>query len=109
MELKLGTESPEGIKAELNSLFRLVRDYAKQETVDPIKTAGIYVVKGFIGSILIIFGVSLLSLGGLRGLQTQSAFDGNWSFAPYLIVTVVLAVLIILAIRAVGSKNRAEV
>ena len=65
----------------------LVVGYVKQETVVPIKQLGRYVVFGVVGSLLLGLGVILLGVGALRALQTETGdtFDGNWSWAPYLI------------------------
>lgn len=72
-------------------LWDLVRAYARQETVEPLKGLGRFVAFGVAGSLLLGTGVILLVLGGLRALQTETgdAFDGNMSWAPYLIALVV--------------------
>ncbi|HXW38529.1 MAG TPA: hypothetical protein VEJ44_02450 [Acidimicrobiales bacterium] len=61
--------------------------YVKQETLDPLKSLGRFVLFGVTGSIAIAVGVGLLLLAGLRALQTETAtFRGNLSWVPYLIV-----------------------
>lgn len=79
-----------GPLGELRGLVELVRDYAKQETLDPLKRLGRYLGLGVAGAVLIGLGVVFLAMAGLRALQTEtgSTFTGSWSWAPYLIVVV---------------------
>ena len=67
----------------------LVVGYAKQETVDPLRTLGRYMGFGVAGSVCIGGGVVLLLLALLRGLQEVTVFndpsltgDSRWSWAP---------------------------
>jgi putative superfamily III holin-X len=66
--------------------------YFKQETVVPLKQLGRYVAFGLLGALLLGFGAVFLGLAGLRALQTETdtTFTGNWSWAPYVIMVVVL-------------------
>jgi hypothetical protein len=59
----------------------LVVEYAKQETIVPLKQLGRYVLFGVVGSFLLGLGVVLLGVGGLRALQTETGdtFAGDWS------------------------------
>jgi hypothetical protein len=77
----------------------LLRDYLVQETVDPIRTLGRYVVAGTIGSFFVGAGTLMLLVALLRLLQGETgAFDGNLSWIPYVIVAVVAAIVITLTI-----------
>jgi len=77
----------------VGDLWQLTKDYARQETVDPLKALGRFVAFGVPGALLIGLGTTLVGLGVLRILQneTDSWFDGYLSFVPYLI-TLVLAI-----------------
>ena len=92
-----------------SELWDLVRAYAKQETVGPLKGIGRFIAFGLAGSLLLGLGLVLLALGGLRALQTEtgSTFDGNWSWAPYLIVLAGCAVLLALVASRMGKKKKA--
>jgi len=92
----------------LGELKELTVTYAKQETVEPIKGLGRFVGFGVGGSFLLGVGICLLALGLLRFLQTETdgTFDAGWSWAPYLITTVVLGVLAFLAVRAIDKDRR---
>lgn len=70
--------------------------YAKQETVEPLKTLGKYLGLGIAGAIAVFLGLFFLALGVLRLLQTEvDAFSGGGkgSLVPYLIAIATLAVL----------------
>ncbi|HVL93325.1 MAG TPA: hypothetical protein VM264_08265 [Acidimicrobiales bacterium] len=97
-----------GITTHLGELRQLVVDYFKQETVDPIKRLGRFVAYGVAGSALAGIGVLLLTLSGLRALQTETGdtFDGNWSWAPYGIVLIASGLVAVLAARSIGAPRR---
>ena len=91
-----------------SELWMLTRDYAKQQTVDPLKGVGRYLTFGVPGAVLIGFGVVLLMLSALRALQTQtgSTFHGSLSWIPYIIVLVVAAGLVALAVTRITKTKR---
>ena len=101
-------DADKSISEVVNELKELTISYAKQETVDPIKGLGRFVAWGFAGSLLLSIGLILLALAGLRAMQTEfgSWFTGNWSWAPYLIATVVLGVLAVLSIAAINKDAK---
>ncbi len=79
-----------GLTAAGGDFFHLVIDYAKQETLGPLKSLGRFLLFGLIGSLAITAGAVLLLLAVLRALQTEtgSSFTGHLSWVPYLIVAV---------------------
>jgi hypothetical protein len=89
-----------------SELWDLVRAYAKQETVEPLKGIGRFIGFGLAGSFFVGTGVVLLAIGSLRLLQEElaSTFDGNWSWAPYAIVLVGCAVVLLLVLS--GTRRR---
>lgn len=88
-------------------LWDLVRAYAKQETVEPMKGLGRFVAFGVAGSVLLGMGTLLLALAGLRALQTETdgALDNHLSFVPYLIVLVVCTIVIAWAMSRTSKKK----
>jgi hypothetical protein len=89
-------------KQGLGEIFDLVKAYARQETLDPLKGAGRWLGLGLAGSVLLVLGSLELILALLRALQTESgsSFTGNLSWLPYLITVVVTTVVAgILAMR----------
>jgi len=91
---------PSGPIAQATELKDMVVAYAKQETVDPLKTLQRYLSFGLTGAIMIGVGLSFGLLALLRGLQEVDLFNdpatvegGTWSFVPYVITGVVGVVL----------------
>ena len=90
-----------------SELWDLVRAYAKQETIEPLKGIGRFVAFGIAGAFFLGTGVVLLLVGGLRALQTETGttFEGNWSWVPYLIVLVGCAAVIGLVLSRTGKRK----
>ncbi|HLN41854.1 MAG TPA: hypothetical protein VK215_05355 [Acidimicrobiales bacterium] len=91
-----------GLGAAGGDFFQLVVDYAKQETLGPLKSLGRFVAFGVAGSIALTVGTVLLLLAALRALQTETGttFTGNLSWLPYLItVAGALGVMVLAAWR----------
>jgi len=88
-----------------SDVFQLVVDYVKQETFDPLRGVGRFLMFGIVGSITLCMGVGLLLLGLLRFLQTETGttFAGNLSWVPYCIVAIVTMALIGIAIWRVSA------
>ncbi len=87
-------EPDKGPTEQVRELGDLVVSYAKQETVDPLKTVGANLGYGIAGAILIGVGWIFALLALLRALQTIDTFNdpsildgGRWSWAPYVVVT----------------------
>jgi hypothetical protein len=91
-----------------SELKTLLVDYAKQETITPLKGLGRYLGLGVPGAMLVSTGVLLLGLAGLRALQTETGttFAGRWSWAPYLIVLVGLGLVIGFAVYGIKRGRR---
>ncbi len=101
--------SPEkSTKQVVAELWELLVAYLRQETVVPIQRLGRYVAFGALGSFLLGLGVVFLTLAALRALQTETGttFTGNWTWAPYGIVVVVLALGAALTWKARGARPR---
>jgi hypothetical protein len=94
----------------VEELWALVVAYAKQETVEPLKGLGRFVLFGIGGSFLLGIGLVVMLLSGLRALQSEtgSTFTGNLTWVPYGIVLGGSVLLIGLAVSAVsrGKGNR---
>jgi FtsH-binding integral membrane protein len=84
-------------------LWELLRAYALQETVDPLKKLGAYVAWGAGGSALMSLGAFFLSMSLLRALQTETGdtFVGEYSWVPYFIVALVLCGVTAIAVRRI--------
>lgn len=69
----------------VGEVIDLVKGYARQETLGPLKHAGRWIGFGVAGALLLGLGGALVALGLLRLLQGIDFFDGNKNFLPYLI------------------------
>ncbi len=99
--------APCACAARTRDTTTLVRDYLVQETVDPLRTLGRCVACGHARLVLRRHGDLMLLVALLRLLQDETgAFDGNLSWIPYLIVTVVAAVVI--AAHGAADRDRAR-
>ena len=79
-----------------SDLVSLVVDYAKQETLEPVKSLGRFLLWGVAGSVALSIGLVLLLVALLRVVQeeTGSTFRGNLSWLPY-VVTAAAAVAVV--------------
>jgi uncharacterized membrane protein YidH (DUF202 family) len=98
-------DKDEGLPTEFKELIDLVVTYAKQQTIDPLKQLARWVGYGVAGAFLVGLGCLLLGLALLRLLQTElhRQLSGDWSWVPYLVVVVFLAVVIVLTVRQISS------
>jgi len=100
-----------GLSAAAGDFFQLVVDYAKQETLGPLKSLGRFVAFGVLGSLALTVGAVLLLLAGLRALQTETgtSFTGNLSWLPYLITAAVAVGVMVLAAWRITKGPAARV
>lgn len=96
-------DDDKGVTQVVSDLWQLVRNYARQETVDPLKSIGRFLMWGVAGSVLLALGVLFASLAVLRGLQHETGrhLTGSWTWVPYAVALVVDAVVVALALRAI--------
>jgi hypothetical protein len=97
-----------GLRSSGSETIQLVIDYVKQETLDPLKGLGRFMVFGVAGSVALAIGLVILSIAFLRLLQTEtgSTFAGNLSWVPYLICTVAVVLVAGIAVKAVSRGQR---
>ena len=96
-------------KVKIVELYDLVVNYAKQETIAPIRGAGRWLAFGIIGAILMSIGLVLGVLAVLRLIQTTSLGTSNhWSWTSYLITIVVCSLAGWLAISRIRRGTLAK-
>lgn len=100
-------DNRESIPGQAQDLLQLVVGYAKQETLDPIKGLGRFLVWGMAGALVGSLGLVLLLLGTLRLLQTETGalFEGRLTWIPYLLVVVIAAGI---AAGALKGRSRGQ-
>ena len=100
----------DGIGGVVNDLWLLVRDYAKQETVDPLKALGRFIGYGLGGASLLGLGLAFGALALLRLLQTETGDDltGSLTWVPYAVTFALTAMVVAIAVRTITKPNRTE-
>lgn len=106
----LGAKQSEekGVGDIVSDLWALIRDYTKQETIDPLKSIGRFLGYGIAGALLLGLGLLFGSLALLRGLQTQTGahLTGSWNWVPYAVTVLVSGIAAGLAVRAITKPVR---
>jgi len=103
-----GRAEDKSVADHAQELWKLIKTYAQQETIDPLKHLGRFVGFGLGAALLGGVGVTLLLVGLLRVLQeeTYPHLTGSLTWIPYVVVLVVCGVLLLLAKRAISSKPK---
>ncbi len=87
-----------------------VKQYARQETIEPLKGAGRWLAFGFIAAVSLglamIFGV----LAVLRLVQDlgSNVLDGAWSWVPYVVAFVANVGLVAIAFSRINDSSLAK-
>ena len=101
-------QRPKTFGETIAELWELLKAYAKQETIDPLKGLGVYLAIGLGAALSTALGVGLLLLGLLRLLQAESHgwvdASGRSSVAPYLLLFLVSVLLIYLLARRIPKQ-----
>jgi hypothetical protein len=99
----------EGVREVINDLWILCRDYAKQETIDPLKMLGQFLGFGLAGAILLCLGLGFGALAVIRALQTEiDAFSGNLNWVPYLAGLAFTGLAAFVSYRTIRSPFRTK-
>jgi hypothetical protein len=97
-------------KDSFGEAFELVKAYARQETVEPLKNLGRFLKYGIAGGICLTLGIIFLAMSLLRYLQSHRFFGqhitGNWSWLPYAIVFAVGVVVAALFAWRITKEDR---
>ena len=93
---------------DIGEVIQLVKDYARQETIGPLRGAGRWLGFGIGGAICLAIGSAFAVLGVLRLLQTETAdtFRGRWmQLLPYLIALLVALLIIVVAVLRISRPT----
>ena len=90
---------PELSDPSIGGVVDLVKTYAQQETIEPIKGAGRFLGYGIAGALVTAVGASLVVLGLLRLFQAEveRTATGSLSWLAYLIVFAVCLLFLAVA------------
>lgn len=91
----------------LGDFYDLLKRYARQELVDPLRPIPRWIGFGVLGSLLLMIGSVSLTIATLRVLQeeTGSIFGGNLSWAPYAITLLGVIVVLGLLVRQIKKRT----
>ncbi len=92
----------------IRDVKRVTVEYAKQETIDPLKQIGRYLAFGVSGALLMAMGSVILALAALRALQNETGerFTDHLTWIPYAITIVGCAMVVALAFSAISRGKR---
>jgi hypothetical protein len=90
---------PKSWQQTLQELWELLKAYARQETIGPLKNLQRQVGFGLAGSFLVSLGVFFLVLSEMRALQTHWTWSIEHNWLPYLIAIVILILVMYFAYR----------
>ena len=91
----------------IGDAVELLKSYAKQETLGPLKGAGRWLGAGVVGALLLGIGLALIALGLLRLVQTEldNLARGGWSFTPYAIVFAFCVIVVVVALMRINKSS----
>jgi len=84
-------------------LIDLTVTYAKQETIDPLRSLGRRVGLGVLGSALASVGLLFLLVGVLRLVPVELELRGLWSWVPYLAALFVAGAVAGFSFKQIGG------
>src|SRR6188474_739863 len=99
------TTSLDRADTSFTGVVDLVKTYAKQETVEPIKASGRFIAYGSASAVLVAVGFLLLLLGLLRVLEYEFGgrlSRGTLSWVPYAVVLVLAVAAVAIAISRIS-------
>lgn len=92
----------------MGEALQLVKAYAKQETLEPLKGAGRWAGLGLAGVVAMGLGTLFLVLGVLRMMQSlgTGTFHGQWMrLIPYLVALIVAGLVIAFAVWRISKPT----
>ena len=98
---------PDG-DASIGEVIDVVKAYAQQETIGPLKEVGRWLGFGFGAAFALGLGLIFVLLGLLRLMQTEFdgwAAGGAWSWTAYLIVFAIAAVLLFFTLKRIQQST----
>lgn len=104
------TSADKGVSEVVNDLWQLTRDYAKQETIDPLKSIGRFLLWGVGGALTLSLGLLFGAVAVLRALQTETGdrLTGSLNFIPYVAALLFTSVAVALSVATIKRPIRTE-
>ena len=87
--------------------YDLVKEYARQELIEPLRPIPRWIAFGVVGSTLLMVAGISLTIATLRVLQeeTGTTFSGNLSWAPHAITLLGAIVILAALVRQIRKRT----
>ena len=107
---RISPRTPRGPVDQVGDLFDSVKQYARQETLEPIKGAVRWVAVGTLAALCLGLALVFTALGILRLSQDLggTTLDGSWSFLHYFITLSIVAILVAVTFSRVSRRSLAK-
>lgn len=107
---RISHRPPRGPVSQVSDLVDSVKQYARQETLEPLKGAARWVGVGSVAALFLGMALVFVTLGVLRLSQDigGTLLDGSWSFVHYFITLSVVAVLVFVTFSRVSRRSLAK-
>lgn len=107
---RISPRPPRGPVDQVGDLFDSVKQYARQETLEPIKGAVRWVAVGTLAALCLGLALVFAALGILRLSQDLggTTLDGSWSFLHYFITLSIVAILVAVTFSRVSRRSLAK-
>ena len=107
---RISPRPPRGPVDQVGDLFDSVKQYARQETLEPIKGAVKWVAVGTLAALCLGLALVFAALGILRLSQDLggTTLDGSWSFLHYFITLSIVAILVAVTFSRVSQRSLAK-
>lgn len=95
---------------QVTDLVESVKQYARQETIEPLRGAARWVAVGSLAALSLGLAMVFLALAILRLSQDLggTTLDGAWSFTHYLITLIVVSILVALSFSRISQRTLAK-
>ena len=103
-------QEDKGVGEIAADLWQLLRDYAKQETIDPLKAMGRFLGYGLGAALSMGLGILFGAVAVIRALQTETGahLTGSWNWVPYVAGLAFTSVAVAISVSAIKRPIRAE-
>lgn len=93
---------------QIGEVIELVKAYAKQETVGPLKGIGRKIGLGLAGAVSLSMGLFFIALGLLRLVQTKlpRLTEGAWSWVPYVMIFAFCVIVTVFALSRISKIEK---
>ena len=107
---RISPRPPRGPVDQVGDLYDSVKQYARQETLEPIKGAVRWVAVGTLAALCLGLALVFAALGILRLSQDLggTTLDGSWSFLHYFITLSIVAILVAVTFSRVSRRSLAK-